>query len=195
MRISFRCSVRGQSSGGVHFSTIIFHQPKSTVSGRTGGGHDRRIRFRNRGADRFTGFVGAVAGLRYPLKVRRIDTLILGNPHYTLLSAVIQTKIGRRVRIVDSAAGVSARLRRYLTAHPELDRTLPKSGRIRLVFTDLTPQVEKGVDRILASSLPLESSTDIRRLPTKKREPPDLCGASLWEWTNIDGSKILAHCR
>ena len=90
----------------------------------------------------------------YPLKVRRIDTLILGNPHYTLLSAVIQTKIGRRVRIVDSAAGVSTRL-----------RTLPKSGRIRLMFTDLTPQVEKAVDDILKQTLPLESSADIRQLP------------------------------
>lgn len=101
----------------------------------------------------------------HPLKVRRIDTLILGNPHYTLLSAVIQTKIGRRVRIVDSAACVSTQLRRYLTAHPDLDRTLTKSGRIRLVFTDLTPQIEKAVEHILAPSLPLESSADIRQLP------------------------------
>jgi len=101
----------------------------------------------------------------HPLKVRRIDTLILGNPHYTLLSSVIQTKIGRRVRIVDAAAGVSTGLRQYLTAHPELDRTLTKSGRIRLMFTDLTPQVEKAVDHILKRSLPLESSADIRQLP------------------------------
>jgi glutamate racemase len=99
------------------------------------------------------------------LKVRRIDTLILGNPHYTLLSAVIQAKIGRQVRIVDAAAGLSARLRRYLTTHPDLDRTLPKSGRIRLVFTDLTPQVEKQVAHLLKQSLPLESSTDIRQYP------------------------------
>jgi len=101
----------------------------------------------------------------HPLKVRRIDTLILGNPHYTLLSTVIQTKIGRRVQIVDSAAGVSARLRRFLAVHPDLDRTLPKSGRTRLVFTDLTLQVEKAVEYILKQSLPLESSTDIRQLP------------------------------
>lgn len=100
----------------------------------------------------------------HPLKVRRIDTLILGNPHYTLLSAVIQAKIGRRVRIVDSAAGVSTRLRRYLMAHPDLNRTLPKSGRTRLMFTDLTPQVEKAVDHILKQSLPLESAADIRQL-------------------------------
>ena len=101
----------------------------------------------------------------HPLKVRRIDTLILGNPHYTLLSTVIQAKIGRRVQIVDSAAGVSARLRRFLAVHPDLDRTLPKSGRIRLVFTDLTLQVEKAAEHILKQSLPLESSTDIRQLP------------------------------
>jgi len=121
----------------------MFHKPKSTVSERIGGRNDRHIRLRNRGADRFTGFVDAVTGLRYALKVRRIDTLILGNPHYTLFSAVIQAKIGRRVRIVDTIAGVATRLRRYLVAHPVLNRTLPKSGRTRLMFTDLTPQVEK----------------------------------------------------
>ena len=97
----------------------------------------------------------------HPLKVRRIDTLILGNPHFTLLSSVIQTKIGRRVRIVDSSAGFSAHLRRHLTAHPDLDHTLSKSGRIRLMFTDLTPQVEKAVDHIFKQSLPLESCADI----------------------------------
>jgi hypothetical protein len=70
----------------------MFHKPKSTVSERIGRRNDRHIRFRNRRADRFTGFVDAVAGLRYALKVRRIDTLILGKPHYTLLSAVIQAK-------------------------------------------------------------------------------------------------------
>lgn len=96
----------------------------------------------------------------HPLKVRRIDTLILGNPYYPLLSAVIQAKIGRRVRIVDPAAGVSTRLQRYLAAHPDLDRTLPRSGRIRLVFTDLTPQVEKTADHILKQSLPLEARAD-----------------------------------
>jgi glutamate racemase len=101
----------------------------------------------------------------HPLKVRRIDTLILGNPHYTLLAPVIQAKIGRRVRIVDSVACALTRFRCYLTALPDLDRTLPKSGRIRLVFTDLTPQVVKAVDHILKRSLPLESSADIRQLP------------------------------
>lgn len=93
----------------------------------------------------------------HSLKLRRIDTLILGNPNYAHLSAVIQTKIGRRVRMVDSAAGVSTRLRRYLTAHPDLDHTLPKSGRIRLMFTDLTLQIEKAAEHILKQSLPLES--------------------------------------
>lgn len=93
----------------------------------------------------------------HPLKVRQVDTLILGNPHYALFTPVIQAKIGRRVRIVDPAAAVSAELHRYLTAHSDLDRALPKAGRLRLVFTDLTPRVAKSTDLVMKQSLPLES--------------------------------------
>lgn len=100
----------------------------------------------------------------HSLKVRRIDTLILGNPCYALFATVIQAKIGRRVRIVDAADSVSKHLGRYLAAHPDLNRTLPKSGRLRLVFTDLTPQVEKTAGSIMKQSLPLESTTDIHQL-------------------------------
>lgn len=46
-----------------------------------------------------------------PLKVRKIDTLILGDTRYPLLAKTLQRKIGRRVHLVEAAADLLERLR------------------------------------------------------------------------------------
>ena len=53
----------------------------------------------------------------HPLKVRQIDTLILGCTHYPLLAGVIQRKIGKRVAIIDSSVGVAAAVKSFLSRH------------------------------------------------------------------------------
>ncbi len=46
-----------------------------------------------------------------PLKVRQIDTLILGCTHYPLLKKSIQRKIGKKVSIIDSSIAVAAKIK------------------------------------------------------------------------------------
>lgn len=46
----------------------------------------------------------------YPLRVQCIDTMILGCTHYPLLAQVLQHSVGRRVRLINSAASVVARI-------------------------------------------------------------------------------------
>jgi glutamate racemase len=53
-----------------------------------------------------------------PLKVKSIDTLILGCTHYPLLKKNIQAKIGNRIRLVDSAEEVVKKLAEYLAGQP-----------------------------------------------------------------------------
>ena len=49
-----------------------------------------------------------------PLKIKSIDTLILGCTHYPLLKKNIQSKIGQRVKLIDPAEEVIKVLGRYL---------------------------------------------------------------------------------
>lgn len=91
-----------------------------------------------------------------PLKTRRIDTLILGCTHYPMLTPVIQRKIGRRVRIVDSSVSVAAAVRRFLKAHPAMDESLVRQGRTRICASDVTAQFEKTARQTLKKPISLE---------------------------------------
>jgi glutamate racemase len=78
-----------------------------------------------------------------PLKVRQIDTLILGCTHYPLLKAIIQRKIGKKVRVIDSSIAVAEKVKSFLDANPEIDRRLGKNDDFRLFVSDITDQFEK----------------------------------------------------
>ena len=49
----------------------------------------------------------------HPLKVRQIDTLILGCTHYPLLKKTIQHKIGKRVNIIDSSDAIAEKIKKF----------------------------------------------------------------------------------
>ncbi|HSQ85625.1 MAG TPA: glutamate racemase [Desulfobacterales bacterium] len=79
----------------------------------------------------------------HPLKVRQIDSLILGCTHYPLLKDKIQRKIGKKVTIIDSSIAVAEKVKSFLDTHPEVDRLLEKKDKFRLFVSDITAQFEK----------------------------------------------------
>lgn len=64
----------------------------------------------------------------HPLRVRQIDTLILGCTHYPLLKDQIQRKIGKKVIIIDSSISVAEKVKSFLDTHPEVDHLLGKKA-------------------------------------------------------------------
>ena len=92
----------------------------------------------------------------HPLKVRQIDTLILGCNHYVLLKSIIQRKVGKRVRLIDSGSAVTDTLVDFLGKQPEISDQLGKNQIQRLIFSDVTPQIEKLVQIILKKKATLE---------------------------------------
>jgi len=91
----------------------------------------------------------------HPLKVRQIDTLILACTHYPILKPIIQKKIGRRVRVIDSALAVSHQLFLYFK---ENDLILKKDqkGSCQFYVSDITPYFEKIAQSIFKRKIPLE---------------------------------------
>ncbi|MFP4226905.1 MAG: glutamate racemase [Desulfobacterales bacterium] len=92
----------------------------------------------------------------HPLKVRQIDTLILGCTHYPLLKSIIAHKIGKKVAILDSSMALAREIRSFLDERPEIDQTLSKTGNNRFFVSDITPQFEKTARAVIKQNIALE---------------------------------------
>jgi glutamate racemase len=98
----------------------------------------------------------------HPLKVRQIDTLILGCTHYPLLKDKIQRKIGKKVDVIDSSKAVAKNVKAFLDTHAEVDRQLVKKGNFRLFVSDVTDQFQKTARMTLKRNVVLEHVTSVR---------------------------------
>jgi len=92
-----------------------------------------------------------------PLKQKQIDTLVLGCTHYPFLKNIIQQKIGRRVRLIDSAEEVVKDLAKFLEEKPELASQLAKGNGHRFFVSDLTPQAQNLVAKWFNNKIRLEA--------------------------------------
>lgn len=95
----------------------------------------------------------------HSLKVRQIDTLILGCTHYPLLKEIIQRKIGKRVFVTDSSLAVAGDIKKFLLMHPAIEQKISKKGITEFFVSDVTPQFEKTAKMILKRDLQLKLVT------------------------------------
>jgi len=90
-----------------------------------------------------------------PLKMRGIDTLVLGCTHYPVLKPIIQAKAGRRVTLVDPAEEVAEEVAGFLKKHQELDQTLKREGELKIYVSDLTEAFERVARLFMGRKVPL----------------------------------------
>lgn len=95
----------------------------------------------------------------HPLKIRQIDTLLLGCTHYPLIKALIQRKIGKHVGIVDSSICVAEHLEKYLQNQFDRAHLLRKNGILRLFVSDITHQFEQMAKLTLKENVKLENAS------------------------------------
>ncbi len=92
----------------------------------------------------------------HPLKTKQIDVLILGCTHYPLLKDIIQIKIGKRVKVIDSSEALSRSVKEYFGRNPDLAATMKKEGKHRYLVSDITNHMEKLAAKILKTATTLE---------------------------------------
>ena len=95
----------------------------------------------------------------FSLKMKQVDTLVLGCTHYPLLKPVIQAKMGRRVAVIDSSQEVALLVKEYLEKNPEMAARLSPVGEQdghRFFVSDLTPAFEHIADQFLGRPIKLE---------------------------------------
>ncbi len=94
----------------------------------------------------------------HPLRLQQIDTLVLGCTHYPLLSPLIQPRIGKRVKLIDSSVAVAHFVKDFLDQHPEIKEDLQQQpAASRFFVSDSTGPVRQLADRIFGRSIHLEN--------------------------------------
>ncbi len=92
----------------------------------------------------------------YPLRLKQIDTLILGCTHYPILKDIIQIKIGKRIRIIDSSQAIAEAIKNFLRDHPETEEMLSRNSDHRIYVSDITEHFKEIAQDILRIPVRLE---------------------------------------
>jgi len=78
-----------------------------------------------------------------PLRAARVDTLILGCTHYSILMDQVRALMGEGPELICSGKVTAAKLVDYLKRHPEMETVLSRGGSRRYLTTDLTPRFQQ----------------------------------------------------
>ncbi len=73
----------------------------------------------------------------------RVDTLILGCTHYSILKAQIKAILGDGQELICSGQVTAAKLVQYLERHRDIEASLTRGGKVRYLTTDLTPRFQQ----------------------------------------------------
>ena len=86
----------------------------------------------------------------YSLKNQQLDTLILGCTHYSLLKKLVQSRIGKKVTLIDPSVEVAKHVKQYLEKMPDLLQP-EKISQVqhRYIVTGLTETTENVAAQIL----------------------------------------------
>jgi glutamate racemase len=90
-----------------------------------------------------------------PLKMRGIDTLILGCTHYPIIKKLIQEKAGKRIKLVDPSEEVASNVANFIEEHPEVKTTLETNG-LEIFVSDLTAYFGKIAEMFLGRKVELK---------------------------------------
>lgn len=96
-------------------------------------------------------------GLR-AIKQHPVDTLILGSSCFAALRHVIQRKIGPQVTLVEVSARLAARVAEHLKTASAPVRSPAGGRKVRLLVSDLTPQVVQAARMICGRTVELEKA-------------------------------------
>jgi glutamate racemase len=91
-----------------------------------------------------------------PLKMKGIDTLILGCTHYPLIKKVIQEKAGKRIKLVDPSEEIAFEIKEYIEKNPDLAKNLEPDGEPEIFVSDITPNFEKIAQLFLGRKIKLK---------------------------------------
>lgn len=77
-----------------------------------------------------------------PLINKKIDALILGCTHYPYFKKEIKNILPKNTKIISQDEIIPKKLKNYLNKHTEIEKTLSKNGKAKILVTDKTKNIE-----------------------------------------------------
>ncbi len=91
-----------------------------------------------------------------PLKLKQIDSLVLGCTHYPLLKEIIRPRIGKNnVELIDSSIAVANEVRSFIENNPDFEKTLCKNGNNIHFVSDITESAKSIAHKIFGRKIQL----------------------------------------
>ncbi|MBU1131877.1 aspartate/glutamate racemase family protein [Patescibacteria group bacterium] len=94
-----------------------------------------------------------------PLKLKQVETLILGCTHYPMLLKQIRSIMGKNCFVPNPGEIVAASLEDYLHRHSEMESRLTKNFERKYVVTDLNENFKQMAARFLDEKIEVEEIT------------------------------------
>ena len=91
----------------------------------------------------------------HPFKMAGVDTFVLGCTHYPLLKDLIQPRVGKHVRVIDSSEEVAHSLKSFLEGEPEIAAELSRDGEHFYYVSDVTDAAKETAQRIFGRPIVL----------------------------------------
>ncbi|MBU4369453.1 glutamate racemase [Patescibacteria group bacterium] len=91
----------------------------------------------------------------YPIKLKQVDSLILGCNYYPVIKKNIQSKIGKKVKLIDPGDEVVNDVKMFLEQNPEIEKSLVKGSAHKFFVSDLTPKYQYLAGYLLGQKIKL----------------------------------------
>lgn len=91
-----------------------------------------------------------------PLKLRQIDTLILGCTHFSVLKNIIRRKMGKRVHLIDASEAAAEAVGDWIRNGSGVEKTLSRQEKYRFFVSDLTENLLKTARSFAGKNIRLE---------------------------------------
>lgn len=88
-----------------------------------------------------------------PFKNKNLDALVLGCTHYPILKKEIKKLLPKTVKIISQEEIIPAKLKDYLSRHPEIAKKLSKKRTIKFITTDKTTETNTLIKKWLRNKL------------------------------------------
>jgi glutamate racemase len=148
-------ATRGTINSNVYVEQMAAHAPKVKVHGQA---CPMFVPLVEEGMARRPEAASIANEYLRPLRLRKIDTLVLGCTHYPMLKSVI-AKAAPGVRLVDPAQETVASLKRYLKENPKFAAGLSKTDAHKFFVSDLNPHSQKLASNWLGRDVLLQKAS------------------------------------
>jgi glutamate racemase len=98
-----------------------------------------------------------------PLLKEKINALLLGCTHYPYLKKEIKRIVGKDVKIISQDEFIPEKLMDYLQRHPEIEKTLTKTGTQNFYVTDLTSNYISAAQKLYGTSIEIKQANKIAK--------------------------------